>query len=605
MTTPSTMDAYDFITMVNELFRSQHASQIAAIILINSLVSFDLRADRVVLSDADREAVLSLSQEFLYLAAHLHVEINFAPALGIPEQVLRDAYGFGIDLKHMCKNPKQSSRGRMMEAHTLLCYAAIVRHFHGQLTDWDLSQIKDTFQKDRGAHRSINRTCGADDEHYIPRAILVDLEPRVINTILTSPYRDLYNPENIFLSKDGGGAGNNWANGYASGERCYEEVMEMIDREAEGSDSLEGFMMMHSIAGGTGSGMGSYLLERLNDKFPKKLLQTYSVFPNQVDGDVVVQPYNSVLTLKRLVNNADSVVVLDNAALQRLSSEGGAWSSGQSFDQTNQLVRVKRTVPKSRANGLFEVATVISASTQTLRYPGYMNNDLVGIIASLIPTPRCHFLMTSYTPFMSDAIDKARSVRKTTVLDVMRRLLQPKNRMVSAVPSKSSCYISILNIIQGDVDPSDVSLVCSAQVAWILNKTYCWLFRASCLQVHQSLLRIRERQLANFIPWGPASIQVALTRKSPYVAASHRVSGLMLANHTSMASLFKRILDQFDRLKRRNAFMDQYRKERMFEHGLEEFDDSRATVEETMNEYKACESPDYISYGTGDGEGTG
>jgi len=49
----------------------------------------------------------------------------------------------------------------------------------------------------------------------------------------------LYNPENIFMSKDGGGAGNNWAHGYASGERLYEEVMEMIDREAEGSDSLE------------------------------------------------------------------------------------------------------------------------------------------------------------------------------------------------------------------------------------------------------------------------------------------------------------------------------------------------------------------------------
>ena len=56
-------------------------------------------------------------------------------------------------------------------------------------------------------------------------------------------------------------------------------------------------------------------------------------------------------------------------------------------------------------------------------------------------------------------------------------------------------------------------------------------------QVHQSLLRIRERQLANFIPWGPASIQVALTRKSPYVTTSHRVSGLMLANHTSIASV--------------------------------------------------------------------
>lgn len=48
----------------------------------------------------------------------------------------------------------------------------------------------------------------------------------------------------------------------------------------------------------------------------------------------------------------------------------------------------------------------MAASTQTLRYPGYMNNDLVGIIASLIPTPRCHFLMTSYTPFTTDTIDK-------------------------------------------------------------------------------------------------------------------------------------------------------------------------------------------------------
>ncbi|RYY77515.1 hypothetical protein EON63_18590, partial [archaeon] len=44
-------------------------------------------------------------------------------------------------------------------------------------------------------------------------------------------------------------------------------------READGSDSLEGFVLCHSIAGGTGSGMGSFVLERLNDHFPKKLIQ--------------------------------------------------------------------------------------------------------------------------------------------------------------------------------------------------------------------------------------------------------------------------------------------------------------------------------------------
>ena len=94
------------------------------------------------------------------------------------------------------------------------------------------------------------------------------------------------------------------------GEQVHEEVIDMIDREADGSDSLEGFMLLHSIAGGTGSGLGSFLLERLNDRFPKKLIQTYSVFPNMQHSDIVVQPYNSLLSLRRLTQNADSVVCM-------------------------------------------------------------------------------------------------------------------------------------------------------------------------------------------------------------------------------------------------------------------------------------------------------
>ncbi len=74
--------------------------------------------------------------------------------------------------------------------------------------------------------------------------------------------------------------------GYEEAHWVREEILDMIDREADGSDSLEGFVMSHSIAGGTGSGFGSYLLEQLNDRYPKKLIQTYSVFPN--DNDVVI-----------------------------------------------------------------------------------------------------------------------------------------------------------------------------------------------------------------------------------------------------------------------------------------------------------------------------
>ena len=57
-------------------------------------------------------------------------------------------------------------------------------------------------------------------------------------------------------------------------------------------------------------------------RFPKKLIQTYSVFPQTAEAsDVVVQPYNSLLTLKRLTQSADCVVVLDNTALNRIASE--------------------------------------------------------------------------------------------------------------------------------------------------------------------------------------------------------------------------------------------------------------------------------------------
>ena len=62
---------------------------------------------------------------------------------------------------------------------------------------------------------------------------------KVINSIQTGAYKNIYNPENFYIGKQGIGAGNNWAAGYAAGETVQEEVFDMIDREADGSDSLE------------------------------------------------------------------------------------------------------------------------------------------------------------------------------------------------------------------------------------------------------------------------------------------------------------------------------------------------------------------------------
>ena len=150
----------------------------------------------------------------------------------------------------------------------------------------------------------------------------------------------------------------------------------------------------------------------------------------------------------------------------------------------------------------------MAATTNTLRFPGFMNNDLVGLISPLVPTPKAHFLTTGYTPFTS-ARQESRVIRKTSVLNVMKRLLDPQNIMTST-NTRKGLYISALNIIEGDVDPLDL---------------------------HKSLQTINDKRLASFVPWSPQSIQVALSQRSPYSQASNRISGLMLANHTSIRSV--------------------------------------------------------------------
>jgi tubulin gamma len=111
--------------------------------------------------------------------------------------------------------------------------------------------------------------------------------------------------------------------------------------------------------------------------------------------------------------------------------------------------------------------------------------------------------------------------------------------------------------------------------------------------------------MATFIPWGPASIQVALTRKSPYIPSSHRVSGLMLANHTGIATLFRRIVSQYDRLVKRHAFTDQYKRFPMFADGNAEFDEARAAVMECVQEYEDAEREDYLTRSVSDIAGPG
>ena len=167
----------------------------------------------------------------------------------------------------------------------------------------------------------------------------------------------------------------------------------------------------------------------------------------------------------------------------------------------------------------------------------------------------------------------------------MRRLLQPKNRMVSTTPSKSACYISILNIIQGDVDPTDVRFLphlpngCVAdRPTGIRCTNRCCAFASgsSPTSSRGAPHRSRSRSRASRPTSAPRTASAGSCSRTTPASPPYTSLLLLLGNVlTKSVQLFKRMIDQFDRLRKRNAFVEQYKKEKMFENGLEEFDDAR------------------------------
>ncbi|CAD26372.1 TUBULIN GAMMA CHAIN [Encephalitozoon cuniculi GB-M1] len=382
----------------------------------------------------------------------------------------------------------------------------------------------------------------ADDNVFVPRAILVDLEPRVI-----SQAPSFFSQESIFLSNEGGGAGNNWGHGYCVGKAMGNDVIDMIQREAEGCDALETFLLLHSIAGGTGSGFGSLLLERIKEEFPKKIVQTYSIFPNNDESsDVVVQPYNSVLTLHRLIENSDCIVVMDNSSLGRYTLDSLRIGT-PTFDHINLLI-----------------STVMAASTSTIRFPGYMYCTHQSINNCLVPLDPLKFVVPSYTPFVCD--EMSRVVRKATCSDVMRRLLLPKTRLAGYEQTKAQSVVSMLNILHGVEDSGEVS---------------------------RTVMRFLDKGMVNFVPWMPPSFNVALGKCIANETRPSRVSGLSLTNSTGASLILSKISGQFDKLRKQRAFLDIYKR---FGVEPEMFDEGKEIVQKALEEYHSAEMAAYPNH---------
>ncbi|THG02925.1 hypothetical protein TEA_013825 [Camellia sinensis var. sinensis] len=153
-------------------------------------------------------------------------------------------------------------------------------------------------------------SCG----RFVPRAVLMDLEPGTMDSVRSGPYGQIFRPDNFVFGQSG--AGNNWAKGhYTEGAELIDSVLDVVRKEAENCDCLQGFQVCHSLGGGTGSGMGTLLISKIREEYPDRMMLTFSVFPSPKVSDTVVEPYNATLSVHQLVENADECMVLDNEAL--------------------------------------------------------------------------------------------------------------------------------------------------------------------------------------------------------------------------------------------------------------------------------------------------
>jgi tubulin beta len=242
---------------------------------------------------------------------------------------------------------------------------------------------------------------------YVPRAILMDLEPGTMDSVRAGPFGQLFRPDNFVFGQTG--AGNNWAKGhYTEGAELIDSVLDVVRKEAESCDCLQGFQLTHSMGGGTGSGMGTLLISKIREEYPDRVMSTFSVIPSPKVSDTVVEPYNATLSVHQLVENADQCFTLDNEALYDICFR-----------------TLKLTTPTyGDLNHL--VSAAVCGITCCLRFPGQLNCDLRKLAVNMVPFPRLHFFMMGFAPLTSRGSQQYRAL---TVPELTQQQFDAKNMM--------------------------------------------------------------------------------------------------------------------------------------------------------------------------------
>jgi tubulin beta len=268
---------------------------------------------------------------------------------------------------------------------------------------------------------------------YTPRTVLVDLEPGTLDSVRSSQIGQLFNPEQFIFGSCG--TGNNWAKGhYTEGAEVIDSVMDVIRKQAEGCDRLQGFSTSHALGGGTGSGLGSLILTKVKEEYADRISSTFPVFPSRKVSDIVVEPYNVTLAMQALIESVELCIPLDNEGLYDLCIRNLGLTN-PAYGDLNHLVSLAM-------NGL----------TAGMRFPGQLNSDLRKTAVNLVMFPRMHFLLSSFAPLTSRGMLQYQS---KTVPELTGQVFDGKNFMTSNQGTDGRFYTCAVNF-RGKLSSSEV-----------------------------------------------------------------------------------------------------------------------------------------------------
>ena len=378
---------------------------------------------------------------------------------------------------------------------------------------------------------------------YVPRAVLVDLEPGVIDSVKSSAFGQLFKPDNFIAGASG--AGNNWAKGhYTEGAEMVDQVLDIIRKEAENADCLQGFQLTHSLGGGTGSGLGTLLLTKIREEYPDRMLCTFSVMPSPKVSDTVVEPYNATLSVHQLIESADEVFCIDNEALYDICHKTLRLGT-PTYGDLNQLV-----------------SAFMSGITCSLRFPGQLNCDLRKIAVNLIPFPRLHFFLVGFAPLSSKG---SLGFKSMSVNELTAQIFDSKN-MMAAADIRQGKFLTASVMFRGNL--------CSKEI-------------------DDQMVSVQTKNASYFVEWIPNNIKSSICNVPP---KGMNLSATFIGNSTAIQDVFKRVSDQFTAMFKRKAFLHWYIGEGMEEMELTE---AESNMSDLISEYQQYQE---ASLSEGEGE---